>query len=224
MIRMTTDNQKGKSLTDIAYKTLREQIMEHTLRPGEKLDIEDLKTSLGFSRAPLGDALNRLKVEGLVISRQRVGTFVAPVAKEMIEEAFEARLMIEQWTADTIIRNVSNRQLEALSVLLQEASELLDNNKNFNFKRFSEIDHQFHLIIIQFSEHQIFEKWFKELNTHMIRIRNLYQGDAITRSKEGHREHLDILEALKQRDAEKFRKASAIHLNRSKACTLRLAL
>ncbi|MDP2571719.1 GntR family transcriptional regulator [Vibrio penaeicida] len=206
------------NLAEVAYKELRDRIVSNSIKPNEKLDISQLQTKFGFSKAPIVDALSRLRDEGLVISRHRVGTFTAPLSRSVIEEVFEARSMIEYWITPTALHNVSNRQIADMQKLIDEASVLLQvaEESNFDYPRFMQIDHQFHMSIIQLAEMSKFEKWFDELTAHMTRARHVFDDDALQRSREGQQEHITILNVISKRDVEETRKQLLAHTRSSR--------
>lgn len=206
-------------LTDQAYRELRTAIVSLRMKPGERLDTENISASLGFSRAPVMEALNMLRAEGLVISRRRVGTFVSEIGREQIEEVFDAREMIEHHVAPVVIHNVSDRQIDQLKAMLDQTETLLQapNSQAFDYPRFMALDSEFHTEFIRLSGRKIYLKWFDELAGHMQRVRYIFDGNALERSQEGHLEHHRILEALRRRDIDALRTEMLNHTRRSRA-------
>ena len=211
-------------MTERAYRALRKSIIDLKIGPGEQLDIDEIGQSFGFSRAPVVEALNMLRAEGLVTSRRRVGTFAAPISRRRIVEAFEAREMLEYWTIPTVIDNVSNRQLDELEGLVGEGGELLDvqSEGDFDYGRFMELDHAFHIGIVRLADREMLLKWFNDLTAHMQRVRNIFVGDALVRSREGQVGHGAILSAMRARDVEKAREALRLHTRSSFANAMRI--
>lgn len=205
-------------MTDLAYQELKSAIVSLRIRPGERLDTESIGVALGFSRAPVMEALNMLRAEGLVVSRRRVGTFASEIGRQQIAEVFDARNMLEQHLAPVIVHNVSDRQVAALAEILAEASALLNPPEPdaFNYPRFMELDALFHGELIRLSEHKIYQKWFDELSAHMQRVRNLFRGNALERSREGQGEHGGILDALSRRNVGDLRQQLLNHTARSR--------
>ena len=73
--------QPSRSLTEDLVRRLGAQIRSGTLQPGARLPTEQmLVSSLGVSRTVVREAVAALKADGLVITRQGVGAFVAPHA------------------------------------------------------------------------------------------------------------------------------------------------
>src|SRR5215210_3431527 len=51
---------------DAVYEALRSAIIDSLLRPGERLNVEELATKLGVSLTPVRSAIQQLATEGLV--------------------------------------------------------------------------------------------------------------------------------------------------------------
>ena len=93
-----------ESLTERAYRTIRERIVEGRLAAGDPLSRRWLAAEMGMSRVPVAEALRRLADEGAVESRPSAGTRVrVPTAEDvrgccLVCEALEthaARLFAE---------------------------------------------------------------------------------------------------------------------------------
>ena len=68
----------GQSLPSLVAEQLRLMITNKVLKPGDKLDSEpDLARRLNVSRITLREAIQNLVLEGLLIRKRGVGTFVA---------------------------------------------------------------------------------------------------------------------------------------------------
>lgn len=60
-------------VVDRVYARLRERLLHHHYRPGERLEVAELSADLTSSNTPVRDALNRLVGEGLVATPEREG-------------------------------------------------------------------------------------------------------------------------------------------------------
>ena len=59
------------NLNDRVYETLKQQLIDRELGPGEKLSLHELAAALGVSRSPVHHALTRLVSEGLLRVKAR---------------------------------------------------------------------------------------------------------------------------------------------------------
>ncbi|MCY4137948.1 MAG: GntR family transcriptional regulator [Rhodobacteraceae bacterium] len=90
-----TSMSSGKNLNEIAYRTIKDDIISCALQPGDDISEATLLARYGFSKAPIRSALLRLRQEGLVVSRGRRGNMVSQVTFRDVQEIFQLRLMLE---------------------------------------------------------------------------------------------------------------------------------
>lgn len=56
-----------KPLREVVFETLREAIINGTLKPGERMMEIQLAEQLGVSRTPVREAIRKLELEGFVV-------------------------------------------------------------------------------------------------------------------------------------------------------------
>lgn len=107
-----------ESLTDRAYRRVRDAIIRVELRPGDPLDARDLSATYGLGLTPIRDALKRLTLEKLAVTYPRRGTFVSRV--EITDEAqlTEIRLELEGLAAALAAQRATPSQREELLRLI----------------------------------------------------------------------------------------------------------
>ena len=84
---------------DVAYASLREMILSGTVEAGSRLGEVELAATLGLSRTPVREALQRLGTEGLVEVLPHRGARVVRWSAEDLEEIFELRAQLEPYGA-----------------------------------------------------------------------------------------------------------------------------
>lgn len=90
-----TVQKSGLSLVTVATDKIRDRILALALAPGMQLDETILRDTLGISRTPAREALNRLVTEGLVEVRASKGFFVRSLDLDEIARLFDAYLISE---------------------------------------------------------------------------------------------------------------------------------
>ena len=84
------------SLSEYAYRTLRDNIVNGKLQPRTRLPEIEVAKALGVSRVPIRDALGRLVEDQLVEKRpDRKGAVVATPTPETMLEFYEVRAVLE---------------------------------------------------------------------------------------------------------------------------------
>jgi DNA-binding GntR family transcriptional regulator len=84
-----------KSLTQIAYGSLRKSILNGEMRAGELYNEMAIAKQLGISRTPIREALLELSNKGMVTFLPRRGVIVRSLSKEDVTELFELRQVLE---------------------------------------------------------------------------------------------------------------------------------
>jgi len=113
----------------IIYEKLKSQIINFTLKPGQKLQDRQLGLEFGVSRTPIREALNRLVQEGFVRQIPGRGYFVKEISIKDIEEIYEVREALEVLAAQQAVRNINNHQIKRLSEILKSHEKLIQKGK-----------------------------------------------------------------------------------------------
>ncbi|MCW1413809.1 GntR family transcriptional regulator [Rhizobium sp. 1AS11] len=103
--------------------TLRDMILRHELRPGEKLVDRTLAAQLQASRTPVREAFGRLEVLGLVEKRDR-GYFVVEMSSSRAFDLYQLREVLE-------VAAVSLAAEKATKSDLQEFREIVEQVNHF---------------------------------------------------------------------------------------------
>ncbi len=85
----------GPSLTEDVQLELREEILQGSLAPGEKLLVQPLAQRLGVSLSVVREALSRLAEQGLVRSAPQLGFTVMPLSLDDLTDLTRVRIDIE---------------------------------------------------------------------------------------------------------------------------------
>lgn len=85
----------GRTLSEVAYRRLRSDILWGRLTPGQPLRFEEMKKLYGLGSSPLREALSRLVSERLVTAIGQRGFWVAPVSAEEFRGITRVRQLIE---------------------------------------------------------------------------------------------------------------------------------
>lgn len=85
----------AETLTQLAYRAIRNDIIRGVRPPGERLRIEKLKQIYEIGPTPIREALQRLNAEGLVLSEGNRGFTVAPLDPAEFHDLNVARTEVE---------------------------------------------------------------------------------------------------------------------------------
>src|ERR1035438_1070987 len=83
------------NLTALAYKSIKEYILEGGLDQEYRLTEEFLSTQLGISKSPIREALNRLEAEGLIRIEARRGAYLRSFTNKEVNDLYDVREALE---------------------------------------------------------------------------------------------------------------------------------
>ncbi len=143
--REPENGAERQSLTEQATATLRDRILDLTLKPGMRLDEKLLMDQFEFGRTPLREAINRLVTEGLVESRGARGFAIAPMDLQSAIELFDAYTLSER-TVGSMLRFDYPNLLEALDQVEQDFESL---NRESELLRVTKLNAEFHRLLAE---------------------------------------------------------------------------
>lgn len=111
-----------RTTPDTVADTLREAILDGSLRAGSQLRETHVSAELGISRAPLREALRRLEEEGLVVKIPFKGAYVAEVSKQSIDDISRLRSVLEPWAVEQGLEVLRTERLNELRKLISSLS------------------------------------------------------------------------------------------------------
>ncbi len=214
-------------LADVVHDRIRRAIIDGHYVRGARLPGEnDLAGQFEVSRPVIRAALKRLRSEGLIISRQGAGSFVAaPGAVKSLsfqpvetiadlQRCYEFRLTIEPAAAAMAATRRSEAQLAEIAkylALMRDATERRSHREDADFS--------FHLAITTASNNQYFETSMRALKDH-IAVGMKFHGLSLQSVRGGLdyvlEEHATIHEAIRQGQEEVARETMLKHLTGSR--------
>lgn len=197
-----------KTLREIIYEDLKNQILRGKLIPGTRLMEIDLSKKMGASRTPIREALKMLAEDNLVAIEPNKGAYVSKISLRDLLEIIEIREGMDGSTAYHAAERITLSLQEKLYTAMENysrASKEGDQNQMIKW------DTAFHSIIVEATGNKVMMQIADQIRELVLRFRYLYYGD-FQRSAHVEVEHLAIYEAICRHDAEKAREASQTHI------------
>ncbi len=135
--------------SDVAYLTLRDQILDGRLKPGVALKERDLCEELNISRTPVREALRRLHADGLAEMRPRRSIVVASFSENELAEIFELGIALESFVAGLAAQKATTEDINGLRSILSGMETLLEGKGNDSTVAYAKLDQAFHDQIAQ---------------------------------------------------------------------------
>src|SRR6266516_1794388 len=169
--------------------------MEHSLAPGDRLNIDALARQLAVSPTPVRESLARLESDGLVRKRPLAGYTVSPLlTREEFTDMFDMRMLLEpaaaRWAAERADADVRARiSAEAAATVLPTDGDHAE---------FTAMDARFHDLVSAAAGNQLLRDSVGRLHAHLHlhRLYFPYEQAGTT-----HAEHRRLADAIAAGDA-----------------------
>lgn len=201
--------RSGRVLADWVTNSLREAILHNYFEPGEKLDQDRIAEEFEVSRTPVREAIRRLEAEGFLEVLPHRGAFIAQVSHQDIHNVYEIRRLLEAEVVRQVTPVIPPEVLDDLQQSLKEAETAF---KAGDESKHAEADVQFHETIIGHVNNELLKEVLDSLTNRISMVRFFAQLQPGYHMLESFQEHLSILEAMRQRDAELASELMTTHL------------
>lgn len=219
----------ARSQTDVVVTDIKAMIIRGDLTPGERLPVEkDLATALGVSRSSLREGVRALAVLGVLETRQGDGTYVTSLDASLLlaplgflvdlqspdesENLASVRRILETEAASRAALRRSESDLREAEDVLAAINAFVDDPLASGREEIMNADIAFHRIIARASGNQALEALIEAFANRTIRTRMwraITEHGVVPRT---HREHHEILKAVRSGDPDRARLAMATHL------------
>ncbi|MFF2040840.1 GntR family transcriptional regulator [Kitasatospora sp. NPDC058170] len=197
-----------KSKADLAYESLRSAIAQGNLKPGDRINMDELARSFGVSKIPIREAVKRLESDGLLVSRVHAGVTVAGIDVTEMRGVFLARESIEALIAGLAAQRVDDRQLAELDHVQAELRGALERG---GIGEMAELNSRFHRLLAGAAGYRILRDLTEQLLLTIRRYRIAAPlGERNWRSVVD--EHDAIMAALHRRDPGAAADAARAHI------------
>lgn len=111
---------------ELVANKLREAILRGHLRPGQRLDLDEITELLGVSKSPVREAIRTLAAEGLVQVIPHRGVSIPERSNEEIEEIYSIRCVLEGMAARLAVPQLDALALDNLEKILVAMENTVD--------------------------------------------------------------------------------------------------
>lgn len=195
----------GINLSNLAYNAVSEMIRHRRLRGGEIIVEQRLAETLGISRTPLREALQRLEGEGLVVKGTGRSFLVRKVDLKEYLQSLKVREILEPEAAALAAGRIPPGEMASVRAEINALRTTVPYHTDAHWRS----DDNLHELYARHSGNQVLTTLIRTLRvtTRLFEIANLAD-----RLEADSAEHLQIVEALEQEDAKAARRAVTHHL------------
>lgn len=199
-------------LSDLAYTRILESLFDKRLPAGAFVSQNDLVKLLGIPVAPLRDALKVLETEGVVTIHPRSGIQFVKPGLELTRSTYQFRGIIERTAVavyaetgdEAEMAELRRRHLAVMALIEKEG--LTDRAR----EEIEALESGLHNSIISSLNNPLIDKSYKRMHNY-VRLVRLDRKLTAPISMRSLREHMEIIVACQERDAEKAVAALQAH-------------
>jgi DNA-binding GntR family transcriptional regulator len=214
--RSASPEVQHTSLGDQVYNVLWWQIVNRTLRPGDKISDLQISEELGVSRTPVREALYRLAQDKIVEVKNQRGFFVARFSSQDVREIYDIRAALEVMAMRLALPHLTAAQLDEAQRVLNEARRQVEHDAEGARAFWLRVDREFHQMIVRAAGNQRLAALLAGLQGQIgvLQVYGTYLLE-IERMALGH--HQALLDAMRRGDGAAAERAMEQHIQEIKA-------
>jgi DNA-binding GntR family transcriptional regulator len=196
-----------RSKNEVVYGLLHQAIIQGDYQAGERVVIDEVAARLGVSQIPVREALRQLEADGFVTIEPYVGATVTDVGADLVFEIFALLETMEAVCSRKASRCMSDAEIERLDEMVQQMDACIGEPESW-----SKLNKEFHLLICDFAQTGLIKEMMRKVLDHWDRLRLHYVKDVLSHRLEmAQLEHRQIMDAFRQRDAQKVERLIRAH-------------
>ncbi|MBY5460896.1 GntR family transcriptional regulator [Rhizobium leguminosarum] len=196
------------SVADQVYFDLRTKILSGQIAQGERIVEASIAKSLGISRAPVREAVNRLTEAGLLESRTHYGTSVIQMSTETIRELYAVRNAIEALAIRAVAERHTSEDMKSLRDLIKTMSGFAGNG---DLPGLVDAELEFHEALWRMAKNPYIEKVAGLLFDH-LRLALTVDNAGYKNLMDVAQEHEPLVQAIESGDPHKAAAALTEHI------------
>ncbi|WP_040978525.1 GntR family transcriptional regulator [Oceanobacillus jeddahense] len=198
-----------KATKDTVSNLIRQEIINSHLSPNERLVEADLAKKYNVSRTIIRTALADLENERLIEKVPNRGARVRAISLEEAIEITEVRSTLEPLAARKAAININEKEIEQLLIIMKDMKEAHENQ---NYTLYSKINKQLHNQIYESAHQLTLKRLLNNLRAQSVRYQFRLSMMPI-RIDSSLSEHIAIVEAVTQKNAELAEEVMFKHIN-----------
>ncbi len=192
------------------YESIRRDIISGHLGPNARLKIAELALRYETSTNPIREALQQLRGEGFVVIEANRGARVRPIDEDFVRDIIEIQVLLEPALTRWFVGIATEKDITELEEVQAEIEAV-----NFTDPvRHGQLDGRFHQIIYDrhYNRHAA-DLWWR--HREVLRALSDIYPASLSRRAAVLREHRELIDALRDQDADRAAAVIARHVDGS---------
>ncbi|MDG4663764.1 GntR family transcriptional regulator [Mycobacterium sp. 236(2023)] len=195
-IELNRSGKERQTAHEFVREALRRAIFRGELAAGEHLIQAEVASQLSVSVTPVREAMRDLATEGLIVLDSHRGGIVRGTSREDLEEILRIREKLEPMAVDLSVRNVTDNELDRADQL----AELMVGESDLG--AWVELNRRFHCLLHDAMRSRHLTAIFNRLEDAAALCTAQSQRIEPSIRRRANDDHIDLLRAYRQRDAD----------------------
>lgn len=190
------------------YEKIHDMVVDYRFQPGQRINEVHLARELKTSRTPVREVLNRLHAQGFLQNRKGSGFSCREFTPREIQELYQLRFILETAAIRLACENATDSEVRELQQFLENTGPEPGDRSS---REMVELDQHFHERIMSMARNEEMLRLLQNINA---RIRFFRWIDMENKRRKTQDEHLQIVQALIERDADTASLVLGDHIHR----------
>lgn len=205
------------TIPETIFNALSSEIISGEIKPGQKLDEQEIANKFGVSRTPIREAFRLLHTSGLVESKARKGVTVIELDIEQLCDMYEALQEFEALCARLSAERMTIVERKQVSRMHEQSRAAVDAEDVEEFARLNNLIHQ---AIHQGSRNKTLQETISNLRNRLSLYRQPWLFEKRNRLEASYSEHQELVDAIEAGDKERACKAMSNHISNTSLGTI----
>lgn len=196
------------SLRGRVFHKLRDDILSGKYKDHEELKEVAIGEEMGVSRTPVREAFRQLELEGLIQIIPNKGAYVTGITEKDVKDIYMIRSKLEGLCARWATEHITKEQMEMMEENIYLSKFHAEKG---HAEQLTELDNKFHDILYAASNSKILEHQLRDFHEYVLRVRKRTLSN-LSRGTASNQEHEMIMQAIKNKDADKAEQLANMHI------------
>lgn len=187
---------RSMAARDWVFQVLRAAIVRGLLPGDMPLRQDEISSALNVSHIPVREAFRQLEAQGLVRIYPNRGAIVTKLTYKEMVDIMDVRAMLEVSALRMAIPIMTNETIETAQAIIDESMQITEPH------RLEELNSVFHFTLYEPVQNQTLFRLIDQMHANIDRYIRAYYDESVYHEL-SKRQHIELLEACRERDIEK---------------------
>lgn len=188
---MNLQYKNYKTKKEYVYQYLNEKIFTGKLKPGLRLEYNDIAKILNVSLNPVREAMHQLEINGLVKIIPRQGAYVAMHSEKYLTDMYDMKIDLEAKASTLAVANMDESDLIHLEYILKQTEEHIEGD----LLTCALLNKEFHTTLCSYSDNLYLMKVIDDIWANIFRYSlSISSKKGVKRNLKDHYSMLRLIE------------------------------